>query len=688
MSLTPRHFRGRLSYVLHQELTNQFLRLSPRAHRLAGLMDGQRTVEQLLLAGDNVERATRQEMIHLLTQLATAGALAGNVPPDLAQLTAQASEKRWARRFQKLTSPLFVKVPLVDPDALLTRASSLARWLFQPLAGILWAIWVVFSLLQIAKHWIGLSSDIVDHIFSAENMVLVLLTIPLVKLVHEFGHALAVKAWGGEVHELGVMFMIFVPMPYVDATNSLRFPSKWQRTIVGAAGIMAEFILAGLALQIWLAVGPGLVRALAFNILVICTVSTLLFNGNPLLKYDAYYILSDIIEIPNLAQRASQQWLRWLRGWISGETAPGPRAPVGERVWCALYAPASLLYRVVLSIGIALVLAKKYFGLGVLLALWSVVTSLLLPTGRALAFVLRDPATGSFRRAGVVRGALILGALLVLLFLVEIPNRTLTQGVLKPGSGSEIIAEVDGFVERLLVSQGETVLRGEPLLVFTNDIVQHDRRLRTAELEALKHRRTAALAKSLVDAAIVEHEIGYASEKLALASVKVEQLAVRSPAVGVVELRSPATLFGRYVPRGELLGYVLTEATTVRALLAEEDVDLARSSTQRVLIRIGNDGEERLLPARLGRIVPAGARELPSAVLGTSGGGNTASDPTRADGRRALTTFFEAEVILEKPLAPGLIGRRVDVLLDHGWATPAWHLARAVKLLFLKELKA
>jgi len=127
-----------------------------------------------------------------------------------------------------------------------------------------------------------------------------------VKALHELGHAYALKHWGGEVHELGLMFLVFLPVPYVDATGSASFGQKWQRALVGAAGIIVELLLSAIALFIWLNAEEGLVRAFAFNVMVIGGVSTVFFNGNPLLRFDGYYILSDLVEIPNLGDRSKR----------------------------------------------------------------------------------------------------------------------------------------------------------------------------------------------------------------------------------------------------------------------------------------------------------------------------------------------------------------------------------------------
>src|SRR5262249_31618300 len=186
------------------------------------------------------------------------------------------------------------------------RTRPLAKWLFGPAGAILWLVVVPPALLLAAQHWQELGANASDQILAANNVLPLALVYVALKALHEFGHGFAVKAFGGAVHELGVMILVLAPLPYVDASAASGFRSKWRRALVGSAGMIVEVFFAALALYIWLVVEPGLVRALAFDAMVVAGVSTVVFNGNPLLRYDGYYILADLLEIPNLAQRAAR----------------------------------------------------------------------------------------------------------------------------------------------------------------------------------------------------------------------------------------------------------------------------------------------------------------------------------------------------------------------------------------------
>ena len=157
-------------------------------------------------------------------------------------------------------------------------------------------------------HWPELSENLADRVLAVENLLVMWLCFPVVKFLHELGHAYAVKNGGGEVHEMGIMLLVFTPVPYVDASAASGFRSKWRRALVGAAGMLTEILIAAVFIVVWVAAEPGWLRAIAFNVGLSAGVSTVIFNANPLLRFDGYYILSDLIEVPNLGARGNQYW--------------------------------------------------------------------------------------------------------------------------------------------------------------------------------------------------------------------------------------------------------------------------------------------------------------------------------------------------------------------------------------------
>ncbi|UCD79016.1 MAG: peptidase M50, partial [Desulfobacterales bacterium] len=293
------HYRGELWYVMQDHSSGRFQRFTPAAYQLIGLMDGQRSVQQIWEASRarlGEDAPTQEEVIRLLSQLHAVDALQGDVQPDPGELAKRSEKRRFGWWKQTLRSPLFMRFPVLDPERFLMRF----RWLARPILSwpglILWLAVVIPALVQVGVHWTELTENIADRVLAPQNLLILWLTFPFLKAFHEFGHAFAVKIRGGEVHEMGIMLLVFTPIPYVDASAASAFRKKRERILVGAAGMLIEFFFAALAVFVWVNAQPGPLRAVAFNVMLIAGVSSVLFNGNPLLRYDAYYILVDILE--------------------------------------------------------------------------------------------------------------------------------------------------------------------------------------------------------------------------------------------------------------------------------------------------------------------------------------------------------------------------------------------------------
>ncbi|HEY7490597.1 MAG TPA: hypothetical protein VIH59_05755, partial [Candidatus Tectomicrobia bacterium] len=384
-------YRGQRWYILQDLASQRHHRFSPEAYCCIGLMDGQRTVQQIwelasARLGDNAP--TQNEVIQLLTQLYAADVLQCDVPPDTTEMLWRSDRQRRHKWQRQLLSPLFWHFPLYDPERLLQRCLPCVRLLFGWTGALLWLVVVGLAVVLAILHWPDLSQDFTDRVLASQNIVLLWLLFPVVKILHEFGHGCATKVYGGEVHEMGVMLLALQPVPYVDASAASAFRARWQRMMVGAAGMLVELFIAALALFVWLNIEPGVVRAAAYNVMLITGISTVLFNANPLLRYDGYYIFADYLEMPNLGVRA-QAYVRYLceRYLFGCHEAVSDVATPSERTWCVFYAIASCLYRLVVLTMLTLFIASKFLYIGVLLALvgwgaWAVV-----PAAKMVAYL-------------------------------------------------------------------------------------------------------------------------------------------------------------------------------------------------------------------------------------------------------------------------------------------------------------
>src|SRR5689334_18738317 len=374
--ISRQHYRGERWYVVRDPAGNQYHRLSSAAYRFVGLLDGSRTVGEAwdLVGGQLADDApTQPEVVQILSQLHAANLLEANITADAGVLLRR-HKKMMKRRIQgRLMNVLFPRIPLWDLDKFLVRWMPFMRGVFlNKFGAILWLVVVIAACAAIAPEW-GKLKESAALAISPGNWPWLWATFCIIKLIHELGHAFSCRRFGGEVHELGIMSLVFVPAPYVDASSAWSLPSKWHRMFVGAGGMIFELFVAAICAFIWKNTGDTqLINKLAYNTMFIASVTTILFNANPLLRYDGYYILSDLLEIPNLRQKSMEYSLGLIKRHVFRIKSPIPLPPPGQRIWLLLYSISSSIYRVFVGIMIILVVSTQVPVLGVLMAIGGV----------------------------------------------------------------------------------------------------------------------------------------------------------------------------------------------------------------------------------------------------------------------------------------------------------------------------
>jgi putative peptide zinc metalloprotease protein len=684
------HFRGQPWYVLQDFASGRYHRFSPAAYLVISLMNGERTVRQIWeLAckrlGDDA--LTQHEMIRLMGQLHQSDVLHGDVPPDVGEMSVRAAKMRRRKLLVSFINPLALRLPLFDPDRLLTATQALYRPAFSWFGALVALAIIGYAVVVAASHWAELTDNIVDRVLVAKTLALLLLTYPFVKALHELGHACAVKRWGGEVHEIGVMFLVFMPVPYVDASSAAAFREKWRRALIGAAGIIVELLLASFALFLWLDTEQGLVRAFAFNVMVIGGISTVLFNGNPLLRFDGYYVLSDILEIPNLADRAKRYLAHLVIRYVfSVNDSESPANTPGEAAWLFCYGVASFCYRVFIVGIIVLLVASKFFIIGVLTAIWSGIMMVGVPLAKGVWFLIQSPMLLRRRRRAVAISGGALAAVAILLLFVPVPYRTVAEGIVWAPEESSLFAGAEGTVVRLLARPNAMVAKGEPLIALRDELLAARVRVLEAEVEELRLRREAVYSVDPVEERLAAEQVRRAEGELALALQQQRQLIVRSPERGRFILRQPEDVVGHFVHKGELLGFVAAPKRHLALVVVAEDAaDLVRSRTRSVELRLADEpGTSH--PARILREVPDINDQVPSPALSTLGGGAFVMDPRDPKQNKVFTKVLHLEVQFSAGPAADDIGGRVYVRFDHGNEPLAWRLYRGLRQLLLKRL--
>lgn len=697
IQLHRHHYRGQIWYVLQDHTNGRFHRFSPAAYQLIGLMDGRHSMDQIWKhvsrdLGD--QSLTQAQAIQLLAQLYKADALVTDVSPDTRELFQRQATTERRQRFQRWKSPLAIRIPLIDPDRFLVATLPLAQRIFSVWGMLFWLLFVGGSAVTAFMHWPELTQNMVDRVLAANNILILLLTFPLVKVFHEFGHAYVARLHGGEIHEMGVMFLILMPIPYVDATSSSAFASRWKRALVGSAGMLAELFVAAIALHVWLNVEPGLISAVMYNIMIIAGVSTLLFNANPLIRFDGYYVLSDLIEIPNLGTRSTRYLGYLIQRYLFGvKDVKSPANSRGERIWFIGYAIASFIYRLFLIAFIVFLLADKFFVVGVILAIWAATMMAVMPVYKQINFLMTNKRLkGRRTRAIAISTAFV--AALVGISLIPVPLATIVEGVVWADQDSRVRMDSQGFVDKVLVVPGTRVAAGQPLIVCKNYEMDANLERLEAQLAELQAQYDAVstrerLKRNRVQAKLVREQINATAAQIQLLENQMAQLVIRSPRAGTFVSSITRSLNGRFLQRGEVLGFVMKpERATVRVLVPQQRVNLVRRRTEAVTVRVA-DSIDRELQARVSREVPQASQNLPSAALTFEGGGGIAANPNRAmnDSSQlsAFQSWFQFDIEVDRAEDDLGLGERVHARFFHGTEPLGAQLYRSVRQTFLSQ---
>jgi len=686
-------YRGEVWYVIEDRMAAKHQRFNQQAYRVIDLMDGQRSMDdiwEVLCADLGDSTPAQSDVLRLLSTLHAADLVQLDVTPDVAELLQRRGKQVRKKWLARLGNPLGLRIPLYDPDALLGRLVDTARRV-APRAGaapwvVAWLAVVVPAVLLVPAQWAQLSASSSDQLLAADNLLMLALLFPLVKLVHELGHGLACKAFGGEVHETGAMLLVLYPVPYVDASNAATFVDKWQRALVGAAGMLAELFVAALAFYAWLLLEPGIWRGIAYNVAVLASVTTLFFNANPLLRFDGYYILVDIIEVPNLGSRGNRHWQYLAERYVFGvKRTEAPQATPGEKRWFLLYAPVSYVYRLIIAFSIAFFVATQFFVVGVVMAVWTLAQSVLWPIIKAGKALVIGPQFAD--RVARVRGVVGtgLGLIALLLFVVPLPNHTMATGVLWLPEHAIVRAESAGFVRQLLAQPGSVLAAGAAVVDMVEPGLAARIAVQQAKAEEVRAQYDAAWGPSQSKAQQLAQQLAREAASLERLQDEARRLTLRTHAAGTLLVQSPEDLPGRYLKQGDVVGYLHTsDAPLVRLVVPQSEVDPVRLDTQGVEIRLVQD-TAALFKATLARSTPGAVHQLPSAVLGSKGGGTAQTDPRDEKGLATVESVFEFELLLPSHLSHDFLGSRVHVRFEHPPEPVAWRLWRAVRRLFLSH---
>ncbi len=640
-------------HVLHERIKNGFFRVPPAGWAFITRLRPEATVDQVwreAIEATPTETPGQEEVFQLLVALSAGNMLYVEGGADERRLLERAEARARKPLSARISELLFMRIPLADPQPLLRRLDPLVRLLFSPPAVVLALLLLGWGFAEFLLH----SARAVEQttgILQPQNLPLLFVAVFISKGLHEFGHAAMSHRFGAEVRTTGVMLLMFTPLPYVDVTASWGLRSRWQRAAIGAGGMLMDLLVAAVATLVWTRSPAGELSALCHNLMFTAAAYTLLFNLNPLMRFDGYYILSDLVGVPNLYEQArgaaGRRWralaLRQARDEKAAEHPPGTE-------WAlAGFFVASNLYRLMVMGGIVLFIADAYLGIGLVVALALAFTSFLRPLGQQLGR-LRDPFFRARHGRPLRHGAVAAVLLLLALLLVPLPDNRVLHGVAEAAAQAPVFTGAAGVLQQVHARSGGWVEAGAPLLTMANPELEAELAGVRAQVARAQLQANKALDGGAVDLEPQMERLRTLAVMQATLEAQLASLAVLAGQAGIWVAPEIATRQGSWLGRGVELGRLVDDRAHLFRGVIRQDAGaiLAGARQERLEVRLEGERGHSLHATRL-TLVPHSSTQLPSAALGPAAGGEIAVEASDPSGRRSVEPYFLLEARIEDP---------------------------------------
>ena len=634
------------AYVLEDPVRQKFYRIGSREYLLIGQLDGKRTLREALRRTSELlgEDAFSQVQVEALVSWLSTNQLliqGSSLALDQSWLAERRQER--LRHWSRLNLIVF-RLPLFNPRKLLEKIYPFFRWTTGPGFFLLWMAVFLWAAYALAVNWQPFRLQ-AANLLAARNLVWLWLAWFFLKVLHELSHAVVYRKYGGDVHEAGILFIVAIPLTYVDATSSWNFPSRWQRIHLDMAGMYIEAFAAAVALVFWSLHTQSIGGVIAHNVVIVAGVSSVLFNANPLMRFDGYYVLSDLTGIPNLYAHGMEVVYGWFRALFLGIRLPAVRYSGWRRIFLKVYGVAVYWWRILVLVGLSIGASRLFHGMGRIMAFLGIAVWVGMPL---YGFIKRFPALrGANPAAGrrlAVSLAVFVAAALFLVFQWGWTTRVRAPAVVQYRRQAVIKVRTPGFVKRVDVHTGDGVRPGQTLLQLENRKTEFDLADTRLQLNALKIQGRRYFNRQNLSAfQIVKENIAVIQHRREALERDVRDLTLRSPVAGVVVGSDLDHLQGVFLRRGhEVLWVVTPQRKVIRVSLAQEDVQAFRRAVgQTVKVDMRPCGLP-VFDGRLHGVDPRADRKIPYPALSAAFGGPIDVRQVRAAGGKSIAaTRFE-----------------------------------------------
>ena len=681
----PQRYRGDTYCHLECKADGTFYRISYPEYVFISLLDGRHTLSQALalasqhLGAQALTTAEANEIYMWLLRNQLGELTDQRNDGQLSPLSSQSSSVDRRQSMPKQFNPFWMKFSLVRGDGrqltkLFDHLLSTCHWVFAPLGTLIGVSLMLVAIAAMLLHWSTII-QITEIVFSPHNLLTMAVVWLFLKLIHELGHAAVCRRYGVEISDVGIVFILFAPMPYIDVTSAWRLPSKWQRIHIAVAGMFIELVVAAIAALALVQMGVGAISATLFNVVLMASVSTVLFNANPLMRFDGYYVLSDLLGIPNLYSEANKRvqrratwfffgpWLRSRSGVKTKETDVDRWAYHGA---LECYGWLTVFWKVLICVSLALAASVFWHGAGVVLA------------GIGIAMWIRPQlkrlTLAIHKRWGTDRRSLLRASLSFILSLglltaswryAPAPFPVSAPGVIEYSGDVQMRSEFDAFVDEIHVGDGDEVCVGDLLLVLRNDDVTRKYKELKIAMEQARLREWIAIDEGNVPEAHVQsRNVEALQRQFAQIRRQFDSQFLRAPIDGKVVRRGLANQIGSFVNEGSLLLSIGREQEK------EVVVSVSQDDFDRVVDHVGSN-----VPIHLGgfawqeglfaKLEPRASTALSAECLAANEGGPLAVESIALDPNASEN---KPTVQLVTPRFRGVVA----IAPDAGRETPLW----------------
>jgi putative peptide zinc metalloprotease protein len=720
LAIAPQKYEGRTYYVVKDPVSLRYYRFEEQEHFLIELMNGSTTLDDAQKAFEKrfrPKRLTLEDLEGFGQQLLKAGLAHNESPQAGTQLFERRRKRKRTELMQYVTNILYIKIPVFDPDKLLGRMLPYLRFIFTTWFFVASILLMLSAVLLVLTHFEMFREKLPAYheFFNVKTVVNLWVALGVVKVIHEFGHGLSCKAFGGEVHEMGALFLCLSPCLYCNVSDAWTLANKWQRIIISFAGIYVELVIASIATFVWWnSANHPFINNLSLSLMVVCSVSTVLFNANPLMRFDGYYVVADWMEIPNLRDRSNKFLKELAQVQILGmEVPPEQYMTLSRRILFVTYALVSYIYRWVITFSILYFLSifLKPYKLGAISQLLAVAAA-----GSMIGWPLYRMGQGLHKRGRlpdmkpqrITAASAVLAVVLLLFFLLPLPVSRVRQTSLiqvEPESIQKVSVPEPAVLERLLVKDGQSVQEGDILAEFRsleleNQLeearTQYD--IRVVQLKSMRRQLDGLpgsvdkAEKNKVQSAMstATGERDSLAKQVEAYDNRLKKLVVRAPRSGVVMSPPHVDEVGKLWDKDQTVPLcIIGDPNKLQALMPVSPADyrllkedLAENPDLKVTIRVMGRAEQTW-QGKVGPLPEQEAKEIPAALSSKLGGPLAVKTTTQPDGApipQSQQYLIPVDFLdPDNRICPGTLAQ---VKVHCRWRSCAWWAWRTVSSVF------